>query len=70
MTYVVSRNRETKETRVFACQNKIEAEEVTEANWEKYVPVAIFTGVRLDFTISYADTEEIIIKKKPKVSIA
>jgi len=69
MVYVVSKNRKTKEAEVFECQNKIEAKEVIENNWDKYSPIAIFTGVRLDFTISYADEEEIITKKKPKVSI-
>ena len=70
MVYVVGKNRETKEIEVFDCQNKIEAKEVIEANWDEYSPVAIFSGERLNFTISYADEEEIIIKKKPKVSIA
>lgn len=69
MVYVVSRNRETKEVEIFDCQNKPEAKEVIEANWDTYVPVAIFQGTQLNFTISYADEEEIIIKKKPKVSI-
>ena len=69
MVYVVSKNRETKEAKLFECQNKIEAKEVIENNWDEWSPIAIFTGARLDFTISYADTEEIIIKKKPKVSI-
>jgi len=69
MVYVVATNRKTKETEVFECQNKVEAKEVVEKNWDTYVPVAIFQGTRLNFTISYADEEEIIIKKKPKVSI-
>lgn len=69
MVYVVSKNRKTKEAEVFECQNKPEAKEVIEKNWDEYSPIAIFTGVRLDFTISYADEEEIIIKKKPKVDI-
>ena len=70
MVYVIGKNRETKETEVFDCQNKIEAKEVIEANWDEYTPLAIFSGAKLNFTISYADSEEIIIKKKPKVSIA
>lgn len=69
MVYVVTQDRKTDSTKIFECQNKIEAKEVIEKNWDKYSPVAIFTGVRLGFIISYADTEEIIIKKKPKVSI-
>jgi len=69
MVYVVSRNRKTKETEIFECQNKPEAKEIIEANWDIYVPVAIFLGTQLNFTISYADEEEIVIKKKPKVSI-
>ena len=69
MVYVVSKKRKTKETQVFECQNKPHAKEVIEDNWDTYVPVAIFTGVRLDFTISYTDEQEIIFKKKPKVSI-
>jgi len=70
MVYVISRNRETKELHVSDCQNKPEAKEVIEANWDTYIPVAIFLGTQLNFTISYADEEEIVIKKKPKVSIA
>lgn len=69
MVYVVSRNRETKETEIFDCQNRPEAKEIIEVNWDTYVPVAIFQGTQLNFTISYADEEEIVIKKKPKVSI-
>ena len=69
MVYVVSTDRKTDSTKIFKCQSKIEAKEVIEKNWDKYSPVAIFTGARLDFTISYANEEEIIIKKKPKVSI-
>lgn len=69
MVYVVSKNRKTEDAKIFACQNKPEAKEVIEANWDEYSPVAIFIGARLDFTISYADEEEIVIKKKPKVSI-
>ena len=70
MVYVVSRNRETKETEIFECQNKPEAKVLIEAKWDTYVPVALFLGNQLNFTISYADEQEIVIKKKPKVSIA
>lgn len=69
MIYVVGKNRKTKDTKVVECQNAAQAKAVIEDNWDTHFPIAIFVGTRVDFTISYEDTEEIVIKKKPKVSI-
>jgi len=70
MIYVVGKNRKTKDTKVVECQSAAQAKAVIEDNWDEYSPIAIFVGTRVNFTISYADEEEIIIKRKPKVSIA
>lgn len=69
MVYVVSKDRKTSDAKIFECQNKHEAKEAIEDNWNKYSPIAIIFGTRLDFIISYEDVEETITKKKPKVDI-
>ena len=69
MVYVLSKDRETNDAKLFECQNKNEAETVVEDNWSKYSPIAIIFGARLDFMVSYEDVDETVTKKKPKVDI-
>jgi len=69
MIYAVLKNKSTKEVSIEKVQNIQKARENIEKLLDKFDILAIFSGKKLSFNISWEDIEEVVVRRKPKIDI-